>query len=74
MCGPYHVAPDGLRRMIATERTQPRFGPRLFALAAAVTMAVSLGGATAVRMVGARQADYATASMVEVSSAVTSAR
>jgi len=51
--------------VIATARTQPRFGPRLFALAAAVTMAVSLGGATAVRIVGARQADDATASMVE---------
>jgi anti-sigma factor RsiW len=62
---PYHVAPDRLRRVIATARRQPRFGPRLLAVAAAVTMAVSLGGATAVRMVGARQADDATASMVE---------
>jgi anti-sigma factor RsiW len=61
---PYHVAPDRLRRVIATARTQPRFGPRLLALAAAVTISVSLGGATAVRMVGARQAD-ATASMVK---------
>jgi len=59
------VAPDRLRRVIATARTQPRFGPRLLALAAAVTMAVSLGGATAVRMVGARQADDATASMAK---------
>jgi anti-sigma factor RsiW len=50
---------------IATSRTRPQFGPRLLALAAAVTMAVSLGGATAIRMVGARQADNATASMVE---------
>jgi anti-sigma factor RsiW len=60
---PYHAAPDVLRKAIASARTRPRIGTPLLAWAAAVTMAVSLGGATAVRMVRARQT-VATASIV----------
>jgi anti-sigma factor RsiW len=62
---PYHAAPDALRTAIATARTPPRVGTQLLAWAAAVTMAVSLGGATAVRMARARQAAVATASIVD---------
>ncbi len=62
---PYHAAPDLLRTAIATAAIRPRFGTQLLAWAAAVTMAVSLGGATAVRMVRARQAAGATASIVD---------
>jgi anti-sigma factor RsiW len=62
---PYHQAPDLLRTAIATAGTPPRRGTQLFAWAAAVTMAVSLGGATAVRMVRVRQAAGVTASIVD---------
>ena len=61
---PYHAAPDALRTAIANARIRPRVGAPLLAWAAAVTMAVSLGGATAVRMVRARQTTVATASIV----------
>jgi anti-sigma factor RsiW len=62
---PYHSAPDRLRTTITTARTRPRFGPRLLALAASVVMAVSLGGAAAVRMVRARQVTETTASIAD---------
>jgi anti-sigma factor RsiW len=61
---PYHQAPDLLRTAIATAGTPPRRGTQLLAWAAAVTMAVSLGGATTVRMLRARQTTVATASIV----------
>jgi anti-sigma factor RsiW len=62
---PYHAAPDRLRSAISTERGRPKVGPRLLALAAAAIMAVSLGGATAVWMVRARQAVDATSLIAE---------
>jgi anti-sigma factor RsiW len=62
---PYHAAPDPLRAAIVTARARPQFRTRLLALAAAVTMAVSLGGATAVRMVRTRHAAGAPASIVD---------
>jgi anti-sigma factor RsiW len=62
---PYNATPDLLRTAIRTARTRPRFGTQLLAWAAAVTIAVSLGGATAVRMMRARQAAGATASIAD---------
>jgi anti-sigma factor RsiW len=62
---PYFAAPDRLRKAIATARRPPRFGTRFLALAAAITMAVSLGGATAVRMVRTRNAVDTTASIAD---------
>jgi anti-sigma factor RsiW len=61
---PYHAAPDVLRTAIAAAGTGPPFETQLLAWAAAVTMAVSLGGATTVRMLRARQTTVATASIV----------
>jgi anti-sigma factor RsiW len=62
---PYYAAPDRLRTAIATARRSQRFGPQLLALAAAVTMAVSLGGATTLRMVRTRHAADMTASIAD---------
>ena len=62
---PYYEAPDLLRKAIATAGTRPRLGTQLLAWAAAATMAASLGGATAVRMLRARQAASVTASVVD---------
>ncbi|HEV3057774.1 MAG TPA: anti-sigma factor [Vicinamibacterales bacterium] len=62
---PYHTAPDRLRTAIAGTRTRSRFTPRLLAWAASVTIAVSLGGATAVRLVRARQAVDASATITD---------
>ena len=62
---PYHAAPDRLRTAIAAPRTQPRFTPRLLAWAASVTIAVSLGSVTAVRLVRARQAVDASATITD---------
>jgi anti-sigma factor RsiW len=62
---PYHAAPDRLRTAIAATRTRPRFTPRLLAWAASVTIAVSLGGVTAVRMVRARQAIDSSAAITD---------
>jgi len=52
---PYYSMPDRLRTAITTAPVRSRVTPRLLALAAAVMVAVSLGGVTAVRMVRARQ-------------------
>ncbi|HEV2983530.1 MAG TPA: anti-sigma factor [Vicinamibacterales bacterium] len=62
---PYHGAPHRLRAAITTVRTRPQSGPRRLALAAVVTMGVSLGGLTTVRMVRARQTVDTTATIVE---------
>jgi anti-sigma factor RsiW len=58
---PYYTAPDRLRSAVATTRRSARFTPQLLAWAAVVTLAVSLGGVTAVRTVRARQAANITA-------------
>jgi anti-sigma factor RsiW len=58
---PYYTAPDRLRTAVATTRRPARFTPQLLAWAAMVTLAVSLGGMTAVRTVRARQAAAVTA-------------
>jgi len=62
---PYHAAPDRLRAAIAATRPRSRFTPRLLAWAASVTIAVSLGGVTAVRMLRARQAVDASATITD---------
>jgi anti-sigma factor RsiW len=62
---PYYTAPDRLRAVVATTRRPARVTPRLLAWAAMVTLAVSLGGATAVRTVRARQAAAATAVLAQ---------
>ncbi|HWW86961.1 MAG TPA: anti-sigma factor [Vicinamibacterales bacterium] len=61
---PYYPAPDRLRTAIATARRPPRFRPRLLAVAATVTIAVSLGGAT-VRMVRTHHAVDTAASIAD---------
>ena len=62
---PYYTAPDRLRVAVATTRRPARFSPRILALAATVTLAVSLGGATVIRTVRARQTTAATATMAQ---------
>jgi anti-sigma factor RsiW len=62
---PYYSAPDQLRAAITATRARPRVGLRPLALAAAVLLAVSLGGVMAVRMVRTRQAADATGVMAE---------
>ena len=57
---PYYAAPDRLRAAVATTRRPARFTPGLLAWAAVVTLAVSLGGATAVRTVRAKRATAVT--------------
>jgi anti-sigma factor RsiW len=59
---PYHAAPDRLRRTIASAPRRPRMTATTLAWAAAVTLAVTLGGATAFR---ARQAARATSVLAE---------
>jgi anti-sigma factor RsiW len=62
---PYHAAPARLRQSIAITHTRSRFSSRFVALAAAATLAVSIGGVTALRMVRARPSVDATASIAE---------
>lgn len=62
---PYYAAPDRLRVAVATTRRPARFTPRLLAWAAMFTLAVSLGGVTAVRAVRARQAATLTAAVAQ---------
>jgi anti-sigma factor RsiW len=62
---PYHAAPDRLRLSIATSRKRSRFTPRLLAMAATVTLAVSVGGTGAVRFALARSTANVTTSMAE---------
>jgi anti-sigma factor RsiW len=62
---PYYAAPDRLRAQIATARPRAHDTPSLLAWAAALTLAVSLGGVAAVRMVRARQAADVTASAAD---------
>jgi len=62
---PYYEAPDRVRTAIATARAQPRFGPRVLAWVAAVMVAVSLGGASAARVVRARHALDAASSIAD---------
>jgi len=59
------VAPDRLRSAIVAARKRSRFGRGLLAWAAVVTMAVSLGGAMAVRMARTGPAVAATASIAD---------
>jgi len=58
---PYYTSPDRLRTAVATTRRPARITPQLLAWAAMVTLAVSLGGMSAVRTVRARQAANVTA-------------
>ena len=62
---PYYAAPDRLRVAVATTRRPVRFTPRLLAYAAMVTLAVSLGGVTAVGTLRARQAATVTAAVAQ---------
>jgi anti-sigma factor RsiW len=62
---PYYEAPARLRSAIATAQTRPRWSARVIALAAAVIVAVSLGGVTVMKIVRARQSVDATASIAE---------
>jgi len=62
---PYHAAPDRLRRAVATARRPSRITPSFLALAATVLLAVSLGAGSVVRVVRARQAAAATASLAQ---------
>jgi anti-sigma factor RsiW len=62
---PYYTAPDRLRVAVATARRPARISPRLLALAAMVTLAVSLGSGTVIRTVRARQAANATAAVAQ---------
>jgi anti-sigma factor RsiW len=59
---PYHTAPDRLRTTIAGTSRRARITPAALALAAAVTIAVTLGGVAAFR---ARQTAQATALLAE---------
>jgi anti-sigma factor RsiW len=61
----YYAAPDRLRVAVATARRPARFSLRLLALAAMVTLAVSLGSATVIRAVRARQAADATTAVAQ---------
>jgi anti-sigma factor RsiW len=62
---PYYAAPDRLRVAVATARRPARFSPRLLALAAMVTLAVSLGSGTVIRTVRARQAANVTTAVAQ---------
>jgi len=62
---PYYPAPDRLRAVVATTRRPVRFTPQRLAWAAVVILAVSLGGATAVRTVRARQTASATDALAQ---------
>jgi len=62
---PYYAAPDRLRVAVATAPRPGRVSPRLLAWAAMVTLAVSLGSATVIRTVRARQTTAATAAVAE---------
>jgi len=64
---PYYTAPNRLRAAvaIATMRTPSRFTRRLFAWAAAVTIAVSVGSSAIVRTVRSKHATAATTSVAE---------
>ena len=62
---PYYAAPDRLRVAVATARRPARILPRLLALAAMVTLAVSIGSATVIRTVRARQAAAATTTVAQ---------
>ena len=60
---PYHAAPARLRLSIATSRTRSRFTPKLLGLAAAATLAVSVGGTGVVRVARGWATANATTSM-----------
>jgi anti-sigma factor RsiW len=63
---PYYSMPDRLRTTITTMQVpRSRLGLRLFPLAAAAILAVSLGSVPAVRMLRARQATDVTAAIAE---------
>jgi len=62
---PYYAAPDRLRVAVATTRVPTRLTRRRLAWAAMVTLAVSLGGVTAVRTVRTRQAATVTAAVAQ---------
>jgi anti-sigma factor RsiW len=62
---PYHAAPDRLRLSIATSRKRSRFTPKLLAIAAAVTLSVSVGGTETARLARAWTTAHATTSMAE---------
>ncbi len=62
---PYYAASDRLRRSVATTRRPWRVTPQLLALAATMLLAVSLGTSSVVRMVRARQAAAATATLAQ---------
>jgi anti-sigma factor RsiW len=62
---PYYAAPERLRRAIATTLRPPRATIQWLALAATLLLAVSLGTNSVVRIVRARQAAAATASLAQ---------
>jgi anti-sigma factor RsiW len=62
---PYHAAPDRLRLSIAASRKRSPFTPKLLAVAASVTLAVSVGGTGAVHFARARATANVTTSMAE---------
>jgi len=62
---PYYEAPDRLRIAVAAARRPVRVSPRLFALAATVALAVSLGSGTAIRMARARHTAAATTAVAQ---------
>ena len=62
---PYYAAPEGLRARIARANARPRFSVNLFALAAALALAVSLGGSFAIRQFARSRAIGETDSVAE---------
>jgi anti-sigma factor RsiW len=62
---PYYTAPDRLRVAVAIARRPARVSPRVLALAAMVTLAVSVGSGTVIRTVRARQAAAATSAVAQ---------
>src|SRR5579864_2569868 len=62
---PYYTAPDRLRVAVAATRRPGRVSPRIFAWAAMVTLAVSLGSGAGLRIVRSRQATAATETMAQ---------
>jgi anti-sigma factor RsiW len=62
---PYFAAPDRLRVDVARTRRPARVARRILAWAAMVTLAVSVGGGTAVRAVRSRQAAAATTAIAQ---------
>jgi len=62
---PYYQAPDRLRVAVAAARRPARISPRVLAWAATVALAVSLGSATAIRVVEARRRADATAAVAQ---------